>query len=861
MSREDEPTQRVPAPERVPALFRTLAAGQRVFDRYTLELMAGRGGMGVVWRAHDDDLERTVALKFLPDAVASDVEAVRDLKRETKRCLDLTHPHIVRVYDFMQDPESAAIAMEFVEGQSLAKRKAESPHGCLQVSEVAPLAAQLCAALDYAHFRAQIIHRDLKPANLLVTREGELKVMDFGIARSLTETRTRLTGNAAGGTSGTLLYMGPQQLMGERPTVADDIYALGATLFELLAGKPPFYRGDGYALMTQIREKAPPSMARQREELEIKAEPIPPVWEEAIRACLAKDPQDRPRSAGELAVRLGLAPAGSAPLVAATGPTTGSVPPPPPPPRPVAETPRKKTGMVTAMIVLAAVVIAAVAGYFFRDRAAAEPATPPTVGPVTTPVETRTTPAAPAAEPRGGVIVRTEPIGADVTVGALDHGAGPLTLKDVRPGRYPVHVRAPGYEEWSGEVKVKENDFAEASVTLVRSTGYLLVTSEPGGLEAEVLGRSTPDGPPPDNRQTIKTPQRLKLATGSYQITFRKDGWPEQKKTVDVERNQTAEAEAAFLSGRLVITSDPSGADVIMGGKTVGQTPLRLPDLLPGPQTAELRRKGYKAATVSGTVTARGDLHLYAALEAMRGPEIGRVVTLPELGLEMRPVAAGSFLMGSPESERERESSEGPQTRVTLTEDFWLGKTEVTQGQYELLMGANPSKFKAAGRQAPVENVTWTEAMEFCRRLTDRERAAGRLPDGYAYTLPTEAQWEYACRAGTTSAYAGDVEAMAWHEDNARKTTHPVAQKSANAWGFYDLHGNVAEWCADFFEDKLPGGSVSDYAGPATGSRRSFRGGSWDHSPTECRSAWRVRNSPNSREDYLGFRVALRPVH
>src|SRR5205085_5643553 len=128
----------------------------------------------------------------------------------------------------------------------LAKRKADSPHGCLEVSELAPLAGQLCAALDYAHFRAHIIHRDLKPANLLVTGEGDLKVMDFGIARSLTETRTRLTGNAAGGTSGTLLYMSPQQLMGEKPCVADDMYALGATLFELLAGKPPFYRGDGY---------------------------------------------------------------------------------------------------------------------------------------------------------------------------------------------------------------------------------------------------------------------------------------------------------------------------------------------------------------------------------------------------------------------------------------------------------------------------------------------------------------------------------------------------------------------------------------------------------------------------------------
>jgi serine/threonine protein kinase len=158
--------------------------------------------MGVVWRARDEKLNRTVALKFLPEAVAADAEALRDLQRETRRCLDLTHPHIVRVYDLVDDGTLVAIAMEFIEGRSLAARKTAAPSSCLGTTELTPFVTQLCAALDYAHFQAKVVHRDLKPANLLVGRDGQLKVADFGIARSLTESNTKITGNAS--ISGTL---------------------------------------------------------------------------------------------------------------------------------------------------------------------------------------------------------------------------------------------------------------------------------------------------------------------------------------------------------------------------------------------------------------------------------------------------------------------------------------------------------------------------------------------------------------------------------------------------------------------------------------------------------------------------------
>ena len=148
--------------------------------------------------------------------------------------------------------------------------------------------------------------------------------------------------------------------------------------------------------------------------------------------------------------------------------------------------------------------------------------------------------------------------------------------------------------------------------------------------------------------------------------------------------------------------------------------------------------------------------------------------------------------------------------------------------------------------------------MEYCRKLTERERVAGRLPDGYAYTLPTEAQWEYACRAGTTGAYAGDLDAMGWYDSNSNKTTQAVGQKRANGWGLYDMHGNLWEWCLDWWE-YYSSGSVTDPDGPNSGTFRVYRGGSWGDTAQGARSANRDWGAPDFRVTNLGFRLALAP--
>jgi serine/threonine protein kinase/Tfp pilus assembly protein PilF len=285
------------------ATLREFVPGQKPFGRYTLVKILGRGGMGIVWLARDEELERDVALKFLPDLIIHDRALLNDLKSETRRSLRLTHPHVVRIHDFVQDERCACISMEYVDGDTLSNLRAEKEQKVFEPNEIAAWTGQLCDALDYAHNRAKIIHRDLKPANLMVNQHGDLKVSDFGIARSLGDTVSRLTMEQ--GRSGTLAYMSPQQLNGERGTHLDDIYSLGATLYDLLTSKPPFYSGN---IDRQICERVAPSMTERRKELDIEPALVPQVWEDAVAACLTKDPSRRPQSAAEVMQRLQLAP-------------------------------------------------------------------------------------------------------------------------------------------------------------------------------------------------------------------------------------------------------------------------------------------------------------------------------------------------------------------------------------------------------------------------------------------------------------------------------------------------------------------------------------------------------------------------
>ena len=221
-------------------------------------------------------------------------------------------------------------------------------------------------------------------------------------------------------------------------------------------------------------------------------------------------------------------------------------------------------------------------------------------------------------------------------------------------------------------------------------------------------------------------------------------------------------------------------------------------------------------------------------------------------------IPAGKFIMGSPAAEKDRWDNEGPQREVTISKPFYMGVYTVTQEQYRQVLGVNPSQF--GGAQYPVETVSWDDAMEFCKKLSQKT--------GKTVRLPTEAQWEYACRAGSKTRFSygddddyGKLDDYAWYRVDisvqVAGTTHPVGLKKPNNWSLYDMHGNVHQWCSDWYADSYANAVKTDPTGPASGSSRVLRGGSWYFHPNVCRSATRFGRNPGSRNYLIGFRVSV----
>ncbi len=258
--------------------------------------------------------------------------------------------------------------------------------------------------------------------------------------------------------------------------------------------------------------------------------------------------------------------------------------------------------------------------------------------------------------------------------------------------------------------------------------------------------------------------------------------------------------------------------------------------------------------------------------EKIPAPAFSNDYLVPYVGLELIPVAPGSFMMGSPPEETARLPVEGPQTRMTISYSFWIGRYETTQKAYMEIMGDNPSAFQNPDH--PVEQVDWNTANDFCKKLTAIEHKAGRIPDGYVYRLPTEAEWEFAARAGSESPFhwgstanpdLGNFKGVYPRDFNRDQDissiygTVPVGSYEPNSLGLYDVHGNVEEWTNDYWNARLPGGNQTDYFGPSRHPQRAIRGGGWEDSAQRSRAADRVAMRPDTISDGLGFRIVLAP--
>jgi formylglycine-generating enzyme required for sulfatase activity len=499
----------------------------------------------------------------------------------------------------------------------------------------------------------------------------------------------------------------------------------------------------------------------------------------------------------------------------------------------------------------------------------------------------------------GRLVVETTPPGARVSIDGADAGAGPYTDPRRRSGRYEIRAAADLYLSARQTVEVTDGQETRVSLRLEPNFGALRVESTPPGGEILLDGAET-------GQVTPYTFERKQV--GTYAISVRRTGYGERggKASVRVGATETLALTLEAKLGLLSVTSlDGEGAPcegaLTVDGVAKGTTPTKV-QLTEGRHEVTVKcgaSEGRETVQIGHNEKGRVEVRMPARARPRPSEDQPAAGGFSETSAPgdapagYVAIPAGEFLMGSPSGEEGRDSDE-KQHRVRITRGFYLKATEVTQGEWEAVMGSNPSSFKSCGKTCPVENVSWNDAVTYLNKLSDRER----LPRCYdasgtfvglsckGYRLPTEAEWEYAARAGTTGAvyagtwdivgknnapalgpiawyggnsgvsYGGAVDCGDWpekQEASSKCGTHPVGQKRPNAWGLYDMLGNVWEWTNDWYGD-YPGGTVTDPVGEASGVFRVYRGGSWVDLARYARAADRAGYTPDRRGYYLGFR-------
>ena len=337
---------------------------------------------------------------------------------------------------------------------------------------------------------------------------------------------------------------------------------------------------------------------------------------------------------------------------------------------------------------------------------------------------------------------------------------------------------------------------------------------------------------------------RIWLMPGTHQITYSAEGFRSEKDRIYIQAKDVGEVRVKVVDREpsellVVIRVEPAGAKVLIDDSSVDISgTLKLPI---GEHNIMIVKSGYVTIEEKFNISNENILFEYTL-------EFGIEAEIPLQEMGFVEVPGGTFMMGSPVNEKDRNNNE-KQHSVTIS-SFQMMTTEITQSMWKAVMGNNPSNWK--GDKLPVENVSWDDCQAFIRELNERD-------PGSNYRLPTEAEWEYACRAETTTRlYNGDrdsdLDRIGWYAGNSGSKTHPVGQKQPNAWGLYDMHGNVWEWCQDW-KGNYPSGSVADPRGPSSGSARVCRGGSWSYGSKYCRSAIRNGYAPSYRYFSQGFRL------
>lgn len=912
---------------------------------YRILNCVGRGGMGIVFRALDPKLQRVVAIKVLAPECAIDPMARQRFEREARSAAAVSHPHCVVIHAVDETHQPPYIVMEFIQGKTLADKIAAQ--GALSVKEILRIGAQIAEGLAAAH-KQGLIHRDMKPTNVLLENGVErAKVADFGLAKTMDDVGMTRTGDL----SGTPQFMSPEQASGGLVDHRTDLFSLGAILYTMCTGRPPFRADNPLATLKRICEDAPRPIARVNPEV--------PDWLSAIvDRLLAKSPADRFQTAEEVAALFQQHLA-----MVQAGPNAA---------RPARKTPfRSAESLRRRWLILAFGLLAAmgvlvwlasmrttrdaarlpkelsdsrqptfggarpetgnsggVAGEGKGWQAGRAEAPKPAIAPfdaeqakkhqenwaayLKIPVEYENSigmkfvlipPAEFAMGSTPAELEEALQIAGDVTLWQdCVKSEGPqhkviltqpiyLGLHEVTQAQYekvmgtnPSHFASmgPGKGVVAGQdttdhpvEMVSWNDAAEfcaklsrterlkpfyfragETVTLLAGTGYRLPTEAEwefacrAGTTTKFWIGDKDDTlslvawlRPNSGSQTHKVGELKGNPFGLFDIHGNVWEWVQDWWELNYYA-QFQEQPAIDPRGPL---SD-NAPRVIRGGDWNGNWPgCRASDRDTQTPTDRTNRVGFRAALPVDAVKAaiassaeRNEPH-----DPFGGTNPGDRRELTDMKIAFRWCPPGHFTSGGLKSE-----GGGAPVEMMLPRGFWMQETEVTQSEWATVMGSLPSRElnKGKGDRYPIYHVSLDEATNFCRKLTDREREAGRLPAGWEFRLPADAQWEYACRAGTTTATAfGDQLSSTqanfggdWpHNGAAKGPSHGRAVKvrsyRPNPWGIYDMHGNVKEFTT------TPG---------------RVRGGGWCDSGRNCCSEIWIPDPPTASES-VGFRAVL----
>ncbi len=774
-----------------------------VIGPYRLESKLGEGGMGVVFRATHTKLEKIVAIKILPSAYLNQKSALARFEREMKAVGRLQHANVVQAFDAGEEHGTHYLVMEYVEGTDL--QRLVMLRGLFTIPNACKAIYQSALGLGAAH-EMGLVHRDVKPSNLFVTKNGQIKILDLGLARLSQDDGEGGALTQSGQVFGTPEYMAPEQW--EDVHACDgrtDLYALGCTLFFLLVGRPP-YGGDEYKtaprkMLGHIND-AIPNLRDHRGD-------VPPELDAVYQRLMAKKADERYVDAAELAEALTPWLSGEAALDGLPTPSSllqGKKSSATVPDKTLAE----KSGRVSTA---EATQVHAVEGLdsptLLQPLGDAEHTMVVNTNDLTTPPPNRR-----------WLIPTIAGVAAIGLIGGLAffmNGSGQTGDSDPNPGTNPNQVT----DGTSGQPNVD-----------VPFTAGLFDVWQP-------------------------------FVDGSYS---RRPAWlpvaiieefalPAGASASDAANHGVVELVVALVPG-----AEGEFSPELLRELAVPQEREFAPDFGEPPEAMEVS---------AGLLKAPFDAAAAKKAQTLWAEQLKVEPTITNTaGMELVLVPPGEFAMG-PDNQRHT---------VKLTQPFFAGKYEVLQKEYESVMGANPSKFspkgffkeKVSGLNAarfPVDSVSWDNAIEFCNRLSEKEglkpyyTPGGGIQGGNGYRLLTEAEWEYACRAGTDT-HSAFGQKLSGAQANLKDTTgnlkrtEQAGKYAANPFGLFDFHGNVYEWCYDHYDANYVAKAAVNPVGPKSGSTRVRRGGSWSTAPSFALSAVRAYMKPGENPNDAGFRIA-----